>query len=147
VTSSIPRLGLPGHSTLVASPPDFGCFNTSIRQYSTMSASTASSQSGENEIRTRTQQSPLASQRAKEQAEKDGRRRGPFSGNLFPMGYKEGFSQWVRNCAVVINILTDIEMSSGQISHLLLLSTEYFLTSHIFKNLQHIPKPAQPHLP
>ena len=38
-------------------------------------------------------QSPLARQRDKEAAEKDKRPRLPS--NLFPLGYKEGFSQWV----------------------------------------------------
>lgn len=40
------------------------------------------------EIRNRTQQSPLASQRAKDE--------GKQKAGWFPLGAKEGFSQWVR---------------------------------------------------
>ena len=60
-----------------------------------MSASTASS---DNDVRSRNQQSPLASRRAKEQST-DGSgatRKSRFDG-LFPLGYKEGFSQWWSN--------------------------------------------------
>ncbi|KAI9672494.1 MAG: hypothetical protein M1817_003260 [Caeruleum heppii] len=53
-----------------------------------MSASAASGSNGD--LKSRSQQSPLASQRAKEQT---GSRTGP-SGGFFPLGYKEGFSQW-----------------------------------------------------
>lgn len=63
-------------------------------RYSTMSATTANA-GGDDEIRPRSQQSPLASQRAKEgdtptDANKTGK-----SGGYFPLGYKEAYSQWV----------------------------------------------------
>ncbi|KAJ9614553.1 hypothetical protein H2200_002690 [Cladophialophora chaetospira] len=51
-------------------------------------ASTADSDS---ELQTRTQRSPLASQRAKE--EKQNSRKSRFEG-MFPLSYKQGFSQW-----------------------------------------------------
>ena len=45
---------------------------------------------------TRTQQSPLASQRAKQnQTPTEDNRKGRLGG-MFTLGYKEGFSQWVR---------------------------------------------------
>ncbi|KAL8942890.1 MAG: hypothetical protein Q9211_001192 [Gyalolechia sp. 1 TL-2023] len=48
-------------------------------------------------IRTRSQQSPLASQRAKEiNAPTEENRKGKFGG-FFTLGYKEGFSQWWAN--------------------------------------------------
>ena len=56
------------------------------RQRPVMSADAADSDS---EIHSRGQQSPLASRRAAEQNEKKSRLEG-----LFPLGYKQGFSQW-----------------------------------------------------
>ncbi|KAF2651203.1 alpha/beta-hydrolase [Lophiostoma macrostomum CBS 122681] len=49
----------------------------------------AASDSGNEDVRNRTQQSALASQRAKEQGQQTGR----FA-QWFPLGAKEGFSQW-----------------------------------------------------
>ncbi|KAF2472726.1 alpha/beta-hydrolase [Lindgomyces ingoldianus] len=49
----------------------------------------ATSENGGEELQHRTQQSPLASQRAKEQGQASGR----FA-QWFPLGAKEGFSQW-----------------------------------------------------
>ncbi|KAL8867493.1 MAG: hypothetical protein Q9174_005629 [Haloplaca sp. 1 TL-2023] len=49
------------------------------------------------DLQTRTQQSPLASQRAKESnTPTEENRKGRFGG-FFPLGYKEGFSQWWAN--------------------------------------------------
>lgn len=48
----------------------------------------ASANNGD-DLRGKTQQSPLASQRAKEQGTQP-------KGGYFPLGTKEGFSQWVR---------------------------------------------------
>ena len=56
------------------------------RQPPVMSTSAADS---DGEVNAKGQQSPLARQRAKEQGEKKSR----FDG-MFPMGYKQGFSQW-----------------------------------------------------
>lgn len=58
-----------------------------------MAAATTNGSSGD--IRTRSQQSPLASQRAKESnTPTEENRKGRFGG-FFTLGYKEGFSQWV----------------------------------------------------
>ena len=48
--------------------------------------------SGDDDFKSKSQQSPLASQRAKEGGQ--AKRTGRFTG-YFPLGYKEGFSQWV----------------------------------------------------
>lgn len=54
----------------------------------------ATTTSGEDDdYKSKSQQSPLASQRAKESGQ--AKRAGRFTG-YFPLGYKEGFSQWVR---------------------------------------------------
>ena len=61
-----------------------------------MAAATANSNEGD-EMRSKTQQSPLASQRAKAEGNK--------SGGYFTLGYKEGFSQWVckdSHCGVCV---------------------------------------------
>lgn len=57
-------------------------------RYSTMAAD-----GQESELRNKTQQSPLARQRAKENGETE-KAGGRFS-NLFPLGYRDTFSQWV----------------------------------------------------
>ena len=63
-----------------------------------MSAATADA-GGDDELQSRSQQSPLASQRAKQsKAPTEANRTGKFGG-YFPLGYKEAYSQWV--CAVV----------------------------------------------
>ena len=65
----------------------------SLNRRSSAMAATASD-SGDN-IGSRTQQSPLASQRAKaNNAPTEANRTGRFGG-YFTLGYKEGFSQWV----------------------------------------------------
>lgn len=46
------------------------------------------------DIRNRSQQSPLASQRAKHPTAPTGNPPA-VKGGYFPLGYKEGFSQWV----------------------------------------------------
>ena len=59
-----------------------------------MSAATANS-GGDDELRSRSQQSPLASQRAKNaKTPTEANRTGRFGG-YFPLGYKEAYSQWV----------------------------------------------------
>jgi cardiolipin-specific phospholipase len=56
----------------------------------------ASAASGSDDVRSRSQQPMLASQRAKKQTETPTKDNGTgrFS-QFFPLGYKEGFSQWV----------------------------------------------------
>lgn len=49
----------------------------------------------------RTQQSPLASQRAKQQGAPQTKR------GYFPLGYKEGFSQWVSTVITLSANLAD----------------------------------------
>ena len=57
--------------------------------------STATTNGNDDDLRSRGQQSPLASQRAKQgSGPQEGNRTGRFTG-YFPLGYKEGFSQWV----------------------------------------------------
>ncbi len=51
----------------------------------------SSAADSDSELQTRTQRSPLASQRAKE--EKQNSRKSRFEG-MFPLSYKQGFSQW-----------------------------------------------------
>ncbi|OCK99761.1 alpha/beta-hydrolase [Cenococcum geophilum 1.58] len=53
----------------------------------------ATSASGGDDVRSRSQQSPLASQRAKEQGESEAAQAGRFA-RMFPLGAKEGFNQW-----------------------------------------------------
>ena len=47
-------------------------------------------------IHARAQQSPLASQRAKQNNQPSGNNTRAKSGPFFTLGYKDGFSQWVR---------------------------------------------------
>lgn len=56
--------------------------------------STATANGNDDDFSTRSQQGMLASQRAKaEKVPTEANRTGRFSG-YFPLGYKEGFSQW-----------------------------------------------------
>jgi len=60
--------------------------------------STATADNGDDEFRSRKQQSMLASQRQKEgdaSAPTEENRRGRIGG-FFTLGYKEGFQQWVK---------------------------------------------------
>ena len=58
-------------------------------------AATATDSGGDESLRSKTQQSPLASQRAKtSNTPTEANRKGRMS-TYFPLGYKEGFSQWV----------------------------------------------------
>jgi len=59
------------------------------RNVSVMATATSG---GDDDYKSKSQQSPLASQRAKEGGQE--KRAGRFTG-YFPLGYKEGFSQWV----------------------------------------------------
>lgn len=65
--------------------------STPIRIDSKAQSTMAAAQSDGEDMRGRTQQSPLASQRASEQ---DQTQQGRFA-QWFPLGAKEGFSQWV----------------------------------------------------
>ena len=57
---------------------------------------TASTSGSDDDLRSKSQQSPLASQRAKSQQHpSEANRTGRFSRGYFPLGYKEGFNQWV----------------------------------------------------
>jgi hypothetical protein len=51
--------------------------------------------SGDDEMHTRVQQSPLASQRAKHDSDTAGNSRAAKAVGYFTLGYKEGFNQWV----------------------------------------------------
>ncbi len=63
-----------------------------LRFYSSSpSVTMGSSAGGDDQLRVQTQQSPLASQRAKAESAAASRAQA-----YFPLGYKEGFSQWVR---------------------------------------------------
>lgn len=56
----------------------------------------ATTDGSSDDLRTRTQQSPLASKRAQQgNTPTEANRKGRFGG-FFTLGYKEGFSQWVR---------------------------------------------------
>lgn len=58
-------------------------------------AATATSGSND-DLETRSQRSPLASRRPKQSnTPTEDNRKGKFGG-YFPLGYKEGFTQWVR---------------------------------------------------
>lgn len=74
----------------------------SVRHSSTMSIST--SPGSDNGFNSRSQQSPLASQRAKQAANapSEANRTGRF-GNYFTLGYKESFSQWVRSPRLLLS--------------------------------------------
>ena len=63
--------------------------STSNRNVSVMATATSG---GDDDFKSKSQQSPLASQRAREGGQE--KRAGRFTG-YFPLGYKEGFSQWV----------------------------------------------------
>ena len=57
--------------------------------------STATTNGNDDDLSSRGQQSPLASQRAEQSSgPTEANRTGRFTG-YFPLGYKEGFSQWV----------------------------------------------------
>jgi cardiolipin-specific phospholipase len=64
----------------------------------TDSGSGSGNGNGSEDVRGRTQQSALASQRAKEQGQQMGR----FA-QWFPLGAKEGFSQWVRGALATVS--------------------------------------------
>ena len=68
--------------------------DTAQRRRSSAMATAASG--GDDDYQSRSQQSPLASQRAKQgNNPTEANRTGRFSGGYFPLGYKEGFHQWV----------------------------------------------------
>lgn len=110
------------------------------KESSTMAAQNSVSE----DVRGRTQQSPLASQRAKEQSE--ARPAGRF-GQWFPLGAKEGFSQWVSVLRFSRGDSAN-SWSSGQANRRWLLNIASFLLYRTFRNHQHIlrqaPRPLQP---
>lgn len=68
-------------------------FREVSRLSSTMAATDANSRNDDSQ--TRSQQSPLASQRAKQEGKTAENGRAAKSGGFFTLGYKEGFNQWV----------------------------------------------------
>ena len=72
----------------------------------------ATSASGGDDVRSRSHQSPLASQRAKEQGESEAAQAGRFA-RMFPLGAKEGFNQWVCSARRKQYALTKLTVSSG----------------------------------
>ena len=80
-------LGFPP-STYLGSP-----FRDLSRLLSTMALTSDSN--GPDEVQARAQQSPLASQRAKQESNSGRNGQAAKAGGFFTLGYKEGFSQWV----------------------------------------------------
>ena len=78
------------------------------RHRATMAATTTDS-GGDDSLQHKTQQSPLASQRAKaSNTPSEENRKARFSG-YFPLSYKEGFSQWASKlCRPLRSLLTSI---------------------------------------
>ena len=71
--------------------------------------STATANGNDDDFTTRNQQGMLASQRAKaENVPTEANRTGRFTG-YFPLGYKEGFSQWV--CYRLVLTIDDMLMN------------------------------------
>ena len=58
---------------------------------------TTSTDGKDEELQSRVQQSPLASQRLKQSSAPSESNRTMKTGGFFTLGYKEGFSQWVWN--------------------------------------------------
>ena len=56
---------------------------------------TTTADDGDDEVRSKPQQSPLASQRGKEDNTSADSAKSGRTGGYFTLGYKEGFSQWV----------------------------------------------------
>ena len=111
-----------------------------IRRTSAMATATANG--NDDDLRTRTQQPMLARQRAKQSgtAAEDGlqaKRPG-----FFPLGYKEGFSQWVANFSTHRPIIIADIVDSGQMYQLLLLNIRSCPSSHTFASRLRKPKPA-----
>ena len=98
---STTRLTQTKYNAVLRRPHCWSTFFSKPRLYcpcrlaSTMS--TAATESGDDEYKARRQQSMLASQRQKasdNSTPTEANRRGQFGG-YFPLGYKEGFQQWV----------------------------------------------------
>jgi hypothetical protein len=89
----LPPRNLSRTIVLVGASSSIVYYSQSQRNRASYSSMATSSSEGD-DLRDRAQQSPLASQRAKEQASEARGRRG--FGNMFPLGAKDGFSQWVR---------------------------------------------------
>ena len=68
--------------------------SSASRRY--LSAMATAASGSDDDYRSKAQQSPLASQRAKQANQPtESNRTGRFGGGYFPLGYKEGFNQWV----------------------------------------------------
>lgn len=109
------------------------------RRSSTMAGTSAS---GNDDISySRPQQSPLASQRGKQNTgpSEGNQSQAAKSGGFFPLGFKEGFSQWVWGAKTLIARKTLIHAKSGQAFLPLQQSTESCRTSLIFDSLRHRP--------
>ena len=126
----------------------FLSLGTPLRLDSKESSTMAAAASDNEEVRGRTQQSPLASQRAKEEGQQPGR----FA-QWFPLSAKEGFTQWVCSppCATKIRRLTT--RCSGLAHRQWPPNTASFPSSPTCRNRLHIhrlaprPSPRHPQLP
>ncbi len=105
-----------------------------------MAAATANG--SDDDYSTKTQQPMLASQRAKQNAAAQKEARTGPRGGYFPLGYKEGFSQWV--CPLESpNVLRVAEsLLSGQTYRPLSPSTKSCPSFHTFGSRLRKPKPA-----
>ena len=102
VLSARPRLLCYNNSRVLANP---------ARLNSTMSATTSGS---EDDYASRSQQSPLASQRdRKANTPSEVNRTARFKG-YFPLGYKDGFSQWVQHAASMCLMSLGLTILVGQ---------------------------------
>ena len=88
-----PRRLLLGRA-LTTRQPSFQVYCKSRFYYTTMTSATANA-GEDDELRSKPQQSPLASQRAKQNNTPTEANRAGKSGGYFPLGYKEAYSQWV----------------------------------------------------
>lgn len=119
------------------------------RGLSRRSSTMASTSTGGNDdiSYSRPQQSPLASQRGKQNAALNESNQSQVvkSGGLFPLGFKEGFSQWVWNNLAQrhINRQKNADTTqSGQAFPPLQQSIESCRTFLIFNSLRHRPNQA-----
>ncbi|MCJ1474472.1 hypothetical protein MMC13_003130 [Lambiella insularis] len=62
----------------------------------------ATASGSDDDFKSKGQQSPLASQRARQPTEAN--RKGRFGGGYFPLGYKDGFNQWVSRYLMLVYI-------------------------------------------
>ncbi len=91
----LPLLSLP---IVLCSPYHSAWITSSVQSEGlqhTATMSTAAANGGDDELRSSSQQSPLASQREKASNTPTASNRTGRIGGYFTLGYKEGFSQWV----------------------------------------------------